>query len=253
MSALLLLVQVAGPVGAPAAVTPAPAPAAAAPPARAETGTTPSPDAADDALIVQAALLIHAGKSAEALAKVEQVINDEERLNKGEKGLIFSARSTQEMLLYAILATKQKRDAVMLGPNWSTALFLKGFALVDLGRGDEAKPFFDRAIALAPMNAQFLAERGEWFKARRQWAAAYEQFKMAADDADFAPEADKSFEKRRALRGMAYVRSEQGKLDEAENLDREVLKIDPSDQTALHELEWIREQRAKQAPERSAS
>ena len=97
------------------------------------------------------------------------------------------------------------------------------------------------------MDAQYQAELGEWYKSRKDWARAYAAFEQASTAAEFSPEEAKSFEKRRALRGMGFALSEQGKFDEAEKLFRQCLKLDPNDAGAKQELEYIREQREKLA------
>jgi tetratricopeptide (TPR) repeat protein len=189
--------------------------------------------------LAQATSLIRAGKSGDAVAVLDKVIDTEEARNRGEKRLIFSARSLTEALLYAGMGASVKKSAVVLDGTWSQAYFEKGYALVDLNRADEAKTYFDKAISLAPMNAQFLAERGEWFKSRKDWEHAYADFQSAASAAEFAPDQAKSFEQRRAWRGMAYARTEQGKLEEALQLLKKCLQLDPSDDKCQHELAYV--------------
>jgi tetratricopeptide (TPR) repeat protein len=183
--------------------------------------------------------LIHAGKPADAIALFDKIIAAEEDQNRNEKRLIFSARSMAEAILYAGMGAAQKKSAVVLDGTWSGAYFGKGFALIDLGRADEAKGWFDKAIALAPMNAQFLAERAEWFKSRKDWAKAYADFESASTAAEFSPDNAKSFEQRRAWRGMAFARTEQGKLDEARKLLQKCLKLDAGDDKCQHELQYV--------------
>jgi len=193
----------------------------------------------------QALTFIRTGKSADAIPILDQVIASEEARNKDEKRLIFSARSLTEAILYAGLGASQKKSAVVLDGTWSAAYFAKGFALIDVGRADEAKAYLDKAIALAPMNAQFLAERGEWFKNRKDWANAYSDFESASTAAELAPDTAKSFEKRRALRGMAYARTEQGRLDEARTLLEQCLKLDSADDKCQHEIDYVNGLRPK--------
>lgn len=125
------------------------------------------------------------------------------------------------------------------------AYFVKGFALVDLGRADDAKPYFDKAIALAPMNAQYLAERGEWYKSRKDWAHAYEDYESASSAAEFSPDGRKNAEKARALRGLGFVRIEQGELKEAERLYKESLRYQPDNAGARSELDLIKSLKSK--------
>jgi tetratricopeptide (TPR) repeat protein len=187
----------------------------------------------------QALSLIHAGKPADAVAVLDKVIAAEENRYRDEKRLIFSARTMPETILYAGMGAAQKKSAVVLDATWSLAYFLKGFALVDLNRPDDAKTYFDKAIGLAPMNAQFLAERAEWFKSRKDWANAYSDFEAASTAAAFSPDDAKSFEQRRAWRGMAFARTEQGKVDEARQLLKKCLKLDSSDDKCKRELDYV--------------
>lgn len=219
----------------------APLPAAAQPPASSAASV---PDAAaQNALIERAVTLMHEKKNAEAIPLLDQVIGAEEKAYAGEKRQIYSARSGAESLMYMLEAAAARKEAVAVGPEWSLALFLKGFALVDSGSADAAGPLFERAVALSPANSQYLAELGEWHKSRREWDQAYARFKKAEDVAGLVSEHRRKPERSRALRGMGFVLIEQGKLDEAEKMFRKCLEIDPNDEGAKGELEFIRQQR----------
>jgi tetratricopeptide (TPR) repeat protein len=194
----------------------------------------------DDARLTQAADLIAKGQPAGTLALAEQVIAEhEQKFRSNDRTIHFSARSLGEGLIYATLAGAAKKNGVVLNGDWALAYFLKGFALIDLNRSDEAIKWLDKAVALAPMNTQVLAERAEWYKSRRDWKKAYREFESARSAAGFTDEDSKVFEEGRAIRGMAFVRIEQNKLDEAERLLGEALKLDPSDKRAREELDLI--------------
>jgi tetratricopeptide (TPR) repeat protein len=226
-----------------------PAPAAAPP---AKTSATDKAEAAQSVRIPKQddrfdriADLISGRKPAEAIAVLDRIIADQEKANRGEVRQVYCARSTTESLLYAGMGAKAGKSVVVLGPDWSMAIFLKGFALIDLNRSDEAKPWFEKAIAMSPMNAQFLGELGEWYKNRRDWAQAYALFERARGAASFSPPDMKDHDERRGMRGMGFVLIEQGRLDEAEALFRKCLEMDPDDAGAKQELQYIAEQRAK--------
>lgn len=219
----------------------APLPAAAKPKAPPATSTTDS--AAQNALIERAVILIHQKKAGEAIPLLDRVIEAEEKAHSGEKRQIYSAGSAAESLLYMVEASAAGKAAVAFGPEWSLALFLKGFALVDLGSTEAAGPLFERAVALSPANSQYLSELGEWHKNRREWDQAFARFKKAEDVAGIVSEHRRKPERSRALRGMGFVLIEQGKLDEAEAMFRKCLEIDPNDEGAKGELEFIRQQR----------
>lgn len=189
--------------------------------------------------IDEAFAFIRDGKPAQALPILDGVIASEEALHRDEKRVIYSARTLTEAMVYAGLAASQKKSAVVVDDTYAMGYFIKGFALIDLNRPDEAKPLFDRALALAPMNSQFLAERGEWFKTRKDWARAYEDFEAASAAAEFADESSKSSYRRRAWRGMAYARIEEGRIEEARELLQKCMKLEPDDEKCQHELDYI--------------
>ena len=204
------------------------------------TSTMPLELPQSDARLSQAKDLIAKGQPAAALPLADQVIaNYEAKYRSNGQIIYYSARSLEEGFVYSTLAGMAGRNGVVLNGDWTQAYFLKGFALVELNRSDEAIRWFDKAAALAPMNAQVLAERAEWYKARRDWKKAYREFESARSAAGFAADDAKAREEGRAIRGMAFVRIEQGRLDEAERLLGEALKLDPADQRARDELATI--------------
>jgi len=184
-------------------------------------------------------------KLAEAVAKADALIAEFDAAYAGDKRRIYCARDSAETLAYMLIAASDGQSAIALDATWSTALFLKGFALIDLHRSDEAGPLLERAVALSPSNAQFLAELGEWHKSRRRWDAAFAHFERAADASAFSPEAAKAFDKGRALRGMGFVLIELGKFDEAERRFHEALELNPNDAGAKGELDYIATQRGR--------
>ena len=130
-------------------------------------------------------------------------------------------------------------DLTVLGPGWCQAVFGRGFALIDLHRGDEAEPLLAWAVKMAPTRAHYLNEYAELFKSRREWQRSYDLFARAAEVAKSGPDStDKSVEAR-ALRGMGFTKIELGELDEAEQLFKRSLSLQPNNAGALSELEYI--------------
>jgi tetratricopeptide (TPR) repeat protein len=196
-------------------------------------------------IIDDAWTLIREKKPGQAIALIDPVIAAGDRAHAGEQRQIYCASSPEETLMYMLMAANEGKGAIAISDEWCRAIFLKGFALIDLNRPEEAKPLLDRAVAMAPMNAQYLAELGEWHKGHREWDRAYQLFEQAEDAAAMSRPEVRNDHQRRALRGMGYVLIEQGKLDEAEKLFRKCLELDPNDQRAKTELEYIRQQRQR--------
>ncbi len=193
--------------------------------------------AATDQLINSAFRLVNEGKPAEAILIVEQVITAKERDHPPRGNVvIFSSRSMTEDLFYTALSAKLRKRVIVLDSNWADAYFLKGFALIDLKRGDEALPWLEKAVNLSPMNAHYLAEYAEWYKARGKWADALAAFERARSAATFSPDEVKVREEGRAIRGMAFVKIEQRKFDEAEKLLNDAIRLNPGDQRARADL-----------------
>jgi tetratricopeptide (TPR) repeat protein len=211
-------------------------------------GTGAAPAAAAEAgqdVVNRAADLIGAGKPGEALTLLDALIADQERQRRGETRQVYCARSPAESLLYTVEAANAKKRAVVLAENACYSLFLKGFALIDLNRSDEARAWLERAEAMAPSNAHFLGELAEWHKNRKDWATSRALFQRAVEASSLSPENRRVFDKSRGLRGLGYILIEEGKYDAAERLYRQCLALDPNDAKAKQQLDYIASQRGK--------
>jgi tetratricopeptide (TPR) repeat protein len=190
-----------------------------------------------------AARLLGENKPAEAIELLDRIIAFHVSKNESDNRRKYCASSSEESLAYMVMAANDKQSATMVDRQLCMAIFLKGFALIDLKRPLEAKPLFDQALAMAPMNSQFLAELAEWHKVRREWEPSFALFERALDAVAFSP-ADLQLRRQcRALRGMGFIRIEQGNLDEARTLFERCLKIDPNDEKSKAELRFIEDER----------
>jgi len=152
----------------------------------------PNPQATGNTIFIPPALLKHSTGFLPYEAKYKDRNTD-----------YYAARSLIELMGYLTKAAVSNRTAMGVSINWSSAYFLKGYALIDLERPAEARAPLDRALALLPDNAHFLTELG------------------------------------RAWRGMGYVLIETNRIAEAEILYRKCLELDQNDAIAKHELQYI--------------
>ena len=157
----------------------------------------------------------------------------------------YASRGPTETMLY--LFTHQAANqgsAIVVGPECADALYLKGYASIDLGRVDEAEAHVRRALKMSPKNSQYLSELGHIHQLLGDWQAALDVFTESEQAADmFSPEDLRIRELTRAKRGAGYSLIELGRIDEAEVKFRQSLKIDPGDDGAKHELGYIKKLR----------
>jgi tetratricopeptide (TPR) repeat protein len=203
---------------------------------------------ADEQQVLQGVQMIQDGKIMAAIdGPLNAVVNKYETRYAGGKATIYSARNTTDAMLYAGLAmTAVPHGQVeVLGPAWAMAYWARGFAYGEMARYDDERRELEKALALAPFDAQYNNELAYVFVQKRDWANALAHYKTAEEYADItAPGAPHV--KCVAFRGQGFVLVEQHKLDEAEARYRECLKITPDEPKSLGEIGYIQELRKKQ-------
>ena len=88
-------------------------------------------------------------------------------------GLIFMRRGQYDEAL------RYYRLALELAPNWHIIHINLGIAYQQLGKWDQARYHFDRAVQTEQYSAQALVYRGEYFLKRKEYAAALQDFKAS--------------------------------------------------------------------------
>jgi tetratricopeptide (TPR) repeat protein len=194
-----------------------------------------------------AAKLLQQGKPAEAIDGVDKVIAHFEALRKDKTDVAYCARSPAESLVYLLQAAKDKAPASVYGSAWCDAYFLRGYALIELGRTGAARAALERAVQLAPREAHYRSELAELYAREKNWNEALAAFDASATVAEESVEKErKNAELGRALRGKGYVLVELGRLDEAEAMYRRCLALDPADRKAMNELRYVQSRQQKQ-------
>jgi tetratricopeptide (TPR) repeat protein len=205
------------------------------------------PEADRRAVIVRADAALMAKQPQSAIEAVEPVIAAYEAELRNETRTFYCGMTGAQTLAYMGLAASKKQSAVALGPNFCEALYIKGFALFDLGRIEEAQTIYKRLATLAPMHSHFQLELGMTYRAQRNWQAMLDTCKDAEGLVELSAKDRVNAERGFAWRCMGFALIEQGKLDEAEALFRKCLKLDPHDAKAKNELDYIAQQRQKTA------
>lgn len=195
--------------------------------------------------IKAAALLMATGKPVETIAAVEPILASYETEFASEKRQIYCGMNSSETLLYMMEAAAAKKDAIAADPGWCEALFLKGFSLVGLKQYEAGLPLLTRVVAMAPGHAHYLNELGYVHQALRHWPESLAAYSRAAAYANMADPPVRTMQQTRAWRGMGYALVEQGKWDEAADMYRKCIKLDPNDTKAKGELQYIAQTRPK--------
>jgi tetratricopeptide (TPR) repeat protein len=194
--------------------------------------------------------LAHTGKAADALPLLDALLGEYARQYPPGATRWYVARNMPESMAYLVQATTQVEgnghgDAqVLTNVAWADAYFVKGYALVELERFDQAREALDHALDLAPWSAETLIERAEVSKLERQWDAAMADYTAAEEASAFSPEDTQEAVKAQAMRGQAFVHVERGHYDAAEKILKACLRLDAHDQRAKDELEYIKQARA---------
>lgn len=182
--------------------------------------------------VQQGYTLLRQGKQAQAVKLFDKVIADADQRLAGD------------------LRPRLCRDggaaagAVEVDASLCEAHFGKGYALIDLGRGDLAEAELRQASQMAPGNAHFANEYAELFKSRRDWQASYDLFARAWSVVDKSTTGKDARIAARALRGMGFTKAAMGQYDEAEKFYDQSLQYDPKSEIAKAELGNIARRKA---------
>ena len=162
----------------------------------------------------------------------EQYINSDQKL--------YASRGMTETIYYMLKAAAEEQSAIAVGTICSDALYLKGYASLDMGRIEVAEDYIKQAINMAPVNSMYLSELGHIYQSKNDWQAALDIFIRSEEAANtYSPDEIKNQELTRAKRGVGYNLIELGRLDEAEQKFKECLSINSTDQGAINELKYI--------------
>jgi tetratricopeptide (TPR) repeat protein len=185
--------------------------------------------------------LIDAHKPREAITQqIDPVIGYYEAKYNKKTTKVYCTRTPVETLAYMVLAASNKQDAIAIGSEWSSAYFMKAYALLELKESQIAKNYLKKALELSPYNSQFISELAHILQLEKKWQESYDLFVSAAEHASaFTPEESKTREMTRALRGQGYCLAEMNRLDEAEKIYNKCMELDPLDRTSKSELAYI--------------
>ncbi|MBI5486034.1 MAG: tetratricopeptide repeat protein [Deltaproteobacteria bacterium] len=212
------------------------------------------------ALLESGIALAKAGKCPEAIAEgFDKVVALFDAQFAGNHAAVRCGRSSTDALGQGLEAALGGGDVVVLGPEWPEALYYKAYCLVELGDPTQAKSLLQKALELMPGDPMYLCELGDMILHESGWQQAFDIFEQARKSAEtLAAEPDGAARspggrtpvqwQTRALRGEGYALVELHRLDDAEQAYRRALELDPSDEQAKKELDYISEMRTRGTP-----
>ncbi|NBC35588.1 tetratricopeptide repeat protein [Novosphingobium sp. FSY-8] len=198
---------------------------------------------ADAATLVQSAReLLMAGKHAEALAQIAPVLADAATRTHGRAA--YCAHDQVEALTYMGMAPQGATADILPGDDCD-ALYLRAFALTEMGQRADAVAALEQLTALSPAYPQYFVELGFAYRRAGQpqkAMAAYQQARQIVDDSGRA--AQFGGYRAAALRGIGFLLFDAKDWDGAEAAYRASLKDDPDSRVAASELALIAKKRA---------
>ena len=158
----------------------------------------------------------------------------------------YCARSAPETLLYMGMAAADKVSGVALAPTWCQALFMQAYSYIELKKIDLALAPLERAVELAPLDAQYANELGFVYRSLGRLDEAMTSYRAALAGLDASPDVQAvNRHKAVALRGIGWIHAEHQQWDEAEQAYNQSLEANPGNQHALSELKYIEENRPR--------
>ena len=194
----------------------------------------------------QAVAALFSGQARAAIPLLDKAIARYEKQFAADPRQRYAAAGNVETLFYLTKAANEGKEAYIIDPRWAELYYLRAYAHNELGDLAAGKADLDALLALRPDNAQALNERGYYYQREKNWQAAAADFEKAAESSQLIEEpAVRQKMSAAAQRGLAFTLTERGRWQEAEAIYQKLLKEDPQDERSRHELEYIRQQRAK--------
>jgi tetratricopeptide (TPR) repeat protein len=236
------------PAAPPPASLAAPAPLAVA--GKDKKTITLAPKAGDDADVAEVLRGVKMIQSGQIMAAIDGPLNGVVHKYEAQYGAhpkdIYSARGMGDAILYAGLGASQKRNVQVLGPAWAEAYWARGYAYGEMARYDDEEVELAKALALAPLDAQYNNELGYVMIQKRDWNKAMSLYETGEAYAHITMGDDAAHGQCVALRGQGYALVELHRLDEAEAKYNECLKITPGEPKSLAEIGYIEDLKKKQ-------
>jgi len=188
----------------------------------------------------RAARLAAANELDEAAALVEAVLADFAALMAKREAKYVCVANSLELDLYRE-QVPEGSELVWIDWSYCAALHERAFILVARGRLPEGLAALDAEIAAAPFGAAAHNEKGFVQNKLGHPELALKSYQRALELS--SAHASQAADQPLALRGLGFSLTELGRFDQAEAAYRRSLELDPDNEIALNELEYLRRAR----------
>ena len=184
------------------------------------------------------------GNPAEAIALVDPIIAKAESDEAKNPNAVCPSAATA--LLVAMLGQQGTNVRVSVENDWCDAMLVRGFALVEQKRFDDAVTTLGKLVKHDPRNANYLCEYAFALRSSGKVDEAFDTYQRAKNAAaSYSDKRAKAHWRAVALRGIGYIEFDRENWDKAEKAYRDSLKAEPGHAGALSELELIKQKRGR--------
>jgi tetratricopeptide (TPR) repeat protein len=196
---------------------------------------------AQESSLEAAKKMLESGHPEQSLVLVEPIIADAMLKEAKDPDAICPSAAA------AVLQSFMKGDfSVSVENDWCDAMLVKGYALNELKRPAEAAQVLKALVGHAPSNANYLSEYAYTVRVTGELERSLDLYKRAESITSKLPNRENAAHWLAvALRGQGYAFSELRRWDEAKKAYERSLRYDPKNEIALHELQYIAENRSR--------
>ena len=195
---------------------------------------------------VEAAMaLLQRGQAAQALPQLDKLVAEAEAvLKRDTQNRVYAADDRNLVLASLLEAAKRKQSAVVVSTDWIAPLYARAYALIELGQLDRARADLDRVLAISPYTPRALGERAQISIRSKDFAAAEADLNKMREYGQMSANPAAAIDYQGfALRGLGYIAVERKQWDKALGFYNEALKLNPNDDKAKAEIDFIRRSR----------
>ncbi|MBS0482443.1 MAG: hypothetical protein JSR96_09880 [Proteobacteria bacterium] len=192
----------------------------------------------------EAKAALAAGKADAALALVDPIIAAAEAKDAKDPDAICPSNAAAIAL--AFMGAAGKNVTVTVENDWCDAMLVRGYALGELKRFDDATATLAKLVKHDANNANYLAEYAFALRSSGNADEAFRRYQQVGKLAvNYKDKAAKQHWRAVALRGIGFIEFDRKNWDLAERAYRDSLKQEPGNAIALSELEAIRQTRSR--------